>query len=266
MAHQGGWRCDALDLPENGEIHLGAATLVSAYGFSPPAGVITYAGLAPNTHPLLFTGMTLADNCNVIRGIEIPPTRASGWTSFTGTITDSPAAVYSDYRELHTGGTGEVLGAGFFPYMDSGAVCKSLFAIQAISYVSAGSTVDSAADAPGIGVFPIWAKCVLDGETFTSGGVAAAMFLSVQANVTDVQAEDTSMLNMEVASGGIQNIIKFRCTTVNGATYFVNLADNGEPGEKTVASETAVDDVVGNIKVLIGDQVGYINVHSAKAS
>jgi len=227
---------------------------------------LDFSKMRPDTSPFLFTGMTLVPNTNIIRGIDIAPTRASGWISLTGTVTTTPAAVYTDYRELHTNGAAEVLGIGSFPYMDSGASCASLWAGQFISYASTGATVLTAAGSPGVGVFPVWAKCVLDGETFNSGGVAGALFLSLQANGTDVKAEDTSMINMEVASGGIASIIKFQCTSVNGATYFVNFEDNGLPAEKTAALTTATNNVVGNIKVLVGDQVGYINIHSAKAT
>ena len=230
-----------------------------------PSFGISFDGLAPTTHPLLFTGMTLAASSNLIRGIDIAPTRASGWTSFTGTVTTTPAAVYTDYRELHTNGAAEVLGFGSFPYMDSGASGKSMFALQAICEADSGATV-AAATAVGDGVFPVWAKCLINGAGFNASAVAAAAFLSFQANVTDVQAADTSMINMEVASGGIQSIFKFQCSAAKGATYFANFEDNGEPAEKTTAKSTATNDVVGNVKVLIGDQVGYVNVHSAKAT
>ena len=232
--------------------------------------IVTFAGsvapLSASDHLINFAGATLAANCNAIRGASLNPTRTSGWTSFSGTITTTPDPVYSDYRELHTAGTAEILGIGSFPFMDSGSSCQSMFALQAICEVDAGATVESAAGAAGVGIFPITAKCLLNGETFTAGGVAAAAFLSFQANVTDVKNEDTSMINMEVASGGINSIFKFQCTSVNGATYFVNFADNALPAEKTTAKTTAINDVVGNIKVLIGDQVGYINIHSAKAT
>src|SRR3990167_33511 len=112
---------------------------------------LSYGG-SPSTHPLLFTGVTLPDNSNVIRGIDIIPTRSSGWTAFTGTVTATPAAVYTDYRELHTAGAAEVLGYGSFTFMDSGASCKSLWGGQFIAEADAGSTV-LAATSVGDGVF-----------------------------------------------------------------------------------------------------------------
>jgi len=267
-------------MPKNSppEIALGSVILTKEFnlagdggriGAAFASGVWSLTGslkLSGPSHLISFEGATLAANCNAIRGASLNPTRASGWISFSGTVEDTPAQVYTDYRELHTTGEAEILGFGAFPFMDSGAECKSMFALQAICEVDAGATVLSADDAPAIGIFPLSAKCLLNNSTFAAGGVAACAFLSFQANGQDVKAEDTSILNMEVASGGIQNIIKFRCTSVTGATYLLNLADNGLPGEKTAAATTAVNNVVGNIKVLIGDQVGYINVHSAKAS
>jgi len=192
--------------------------------FSPGEG-IDFTGLAPASHPLVFTGMTLADNTNAIRGTSLLPTRVSGWTCFTGTVTASPAVVYTDYRELHTDGASEVLGIGTFPFMDSGASCKSMFAIQAICQVDAGSTVTTAGGEPAIGIFPIYSKCLLNGETFNSGGVAAAAFLSVQANVTDVSAENVSVFNIENASGNIKDIFYLHATSGNWRNFFTFSAE-----------------------------------------
>ena len=219
----------------------------------------------PASHAINLEGTTLAANTNAIRGASVNPTRTSGWTAFTGTISTTPNPCYMDYRELHSTGAAEILGAGFFPFMDSGATGKSMFAIQAIAEADSGATV-GAATAVGDGVFPIWAKCLINGAGFNASGVAAAAWLSFQANVTDVSALDTSMINMEVASGGINAIFKFQCSAAAGATYFVNFENNALPAEKTSASTTATNNVVGNIKVLVGDQVGYINIHSAKAT
>lgn len=223
----------------------------------------------PTSHPINLEGITLAANTNAIRGASVNPTRTSGWVSFSGTISTAPAQTYTDYRELHTTGTAEVLGMGSFPYMDATASCASMFAGQDIAYVSAGATVLSAAGAPAVGIFGRSIKTVLDGETFTAGGVAAAVFASVQANVTDVQAEDTSIFNTEVASGGIQNIIKFQCSAAKGATYFANFTDdNGEPVSLT--NGTTLNDIsatanAGWIRVLVGSTVRYLPLYAAKA-
>ena len=167
----------------------------------------------PATHPLNFSSMTLPDSCNVIRGASVNPTRASGWTSFSGTVTTTPAQVYTDYRELHSAGVAEVLGFGHFSFMDAAASCKSLFGFQSTAEVDAGATILSAAAAPAVGVFAGWFKTLLNGPiTFTSGAVAACAFMSFQANVTDVSGGDTSILNMEVASGGIGAIFRIRMT------------------------------------------------------
>jgi len=102
---------------------------------------IDFSNSTPASHGIDFSSMTLPDSTNVIRGASVNPTRASGWISFSGTVSTSPAAVYTDYRELHTTGTAAVLGAGLFTFMDSGASCDSLFALQAIAEADAGSTV-----------------------------------------------------------------------------------------------------------------------------
>ena len=177
------------------------------------------------THPLVFSSITLADNTNVIRGTSVNPTRTSGWISFSGTVGATPAQVYTDYRELHTTGVAEVLGAGFFPFMDSGASCASMFAVQAICEVDAGSTVLTAGGAPAVGIFPIFAKCLLNGETFNSGGVAAAIFASVQANVTDVSSQNVSVFNIENASGNIKDIFYLKATSGYWRNFFTFAAE-----------------------------------------
>lgn len=183
----------------------------------------------PPGHVLNFSGLALAANSNLIRGIDIAPTRSSGWISLTGVVDATPAAVYSDYRELHTEGVAEVLGIGSFPFMDSGASCASLFGGQFIAEADAGSTVLTADGAVGVGIFALWAKCLLNGETFDSGGVAAALFLSVQANVTDVVAEDTSIINMEIASGGVRSVFKLGVSAAVGATHLFDFTDDIAP-------------------------------------
>lgn len=174
--------------------------------------VLDMAAGTPLSHPINMEGMTLAANTNAIRGASVNPTRTSGWVSFSGTIGATPAQCYTDYRELHTTGVAEVLGFGSFPYMDTGATCASMFGGQFIAFASTGSTVLTAAGAAGTGIFAQTMKTVIDGATFNSGGVAAAAFMSFQANVTSVGGEDTSMLNMEVASGQIGSMFRVRKT------------------------------------------------------
>lgn len=219
----------------------------------------------PAGHVLLFSDVTLPANSNVLRGIDVAPTRASGWIAFSGTVTDTPAQVYSDYRELHTNGDAEVLGIGSFPFMDSGASCKSLFAGQFIAEVDAGATVLTAAGDPAVGIFPIWAKCLLNGETFNSGGVAAAIFLSVQANVTDVAAEDVSMINAEVASGGIRSLLRFRHSAGAMATNFLEIDSEVAPvgNAATGFNDPNAVSCDKNLKVKIGSTVYMIPLYQA---
>src|SRR3990167_3114516 len=136
-------------------------------------GNLDFSSTSPSDHPINLEGLTLAASKNAIRGASVNPTRTSGWISFSGTVGATPAQVYTDYRELHTTGVAEVLGAGLFPFMDSGASCKSMFAVQAICEVDAGATVLTAGGVPAVGIFPVFAKLLLNGETFNSGGVAA---------------------------------------------------------------------------------------------
>jgi len=222
----------------------------------------------PASHPINLEGLTLADNTNAIRGVSIIPTRASGWTSFTGVVTTTPAQVYTDFRQLQTDGAAEVLGFGSFCDMLSGASCVSLFAGQDIVTVNSGATVLTASAAPAVGIFGRFIKVLLDGEIFNSGGVAANLFLGFQANVTDVQAEDTSFINAEVASGGVQNFIKFQCTAAKGATYLFNFTDdNGEPISASNGTDLADISATANagwIKLKIGAADKYIALYDKK--
>lgn len=230
---------------------------------------ISFESSSPASHPLNFSSMTLAADKNVIRGTSITPTRSSGWTAFTGTVTATPTQVYTDYRELHTAGAAEVLGAGFFPFMDSGATGKSMFALQAICEADAGATV-GAATAVGDGVFPIWAKCLINEAGFNASAVAAVAFLSFQANVTDVSAADTSMVNMEIASGKIRSIFKVQDSASGGATYLFDFTDDlGLPCSLTNGTTLADIQSTANegwIRVRIGSTDRYIPLYALNPS
>jgi len=231
------------------------------------ADALNLSSGTPASHPINMESLTLPANSNAIRGASVNPTRTSGWISFSGTVGATPAQVYTDYRELHTNGVAQVLGAGFFPFMDSGASSNSMFAVQAICQVDAGATVTTAAGAPATGIFPVFAKLLLNGETFNSGGVAAAIFLAVQSNVTDVSAQDVSAINIENASGTTKSLLHLT-NTANGFTNLLWLPDDGKPASLTNGSD--LNDIsatanAGWIKVLIGSTVRYIPLYAAKA-
>ena len=217
---------------------------------------ISFADKTLETHAINFSSMTLAASTNAIRGASVNPTRASGWISFSGTVSTTPAQVYTDYRELHTTGVAEILGAGLFPFMDSGSSCASMFALQAICEVDAGATVLTAGGAPAVGIFPIFAKLLLNGETFNSGGVAAAIFLAVQSNVTDVSTKDVSAINVENASGVTKSLLHLT-NTANGFTNMFWLPDDGLPA---LSTQTNGGTQSGWIKVLVGTATRYIKL------
>jgi len=216
----------------------------------------------PTSHAINMSSMTLPASSNAIRGSSVNPTRTSGWISFSGTVDATPAQVYTDYRELHTTGVAEVLGFGAFPFMDDGASCASMFAVQAICEVDAGSTVLTAGGAPAVGIFPIFAKLLLNGETFNSGGVAAAIFLAVQSNVTDVSAQDVSAINVENASGVTKSLLH-QINTANGFTNLLWLPDDELPAKST---ETNGGTQSGWIRVLVGTATRYIKLWDTEPS
>lgn len=241
-----------------------------ASGITPAADdEIANAGLifkgTPASHVLTFNDVVLPASANILRGIGVVPTRASGWTAFSGTVTDTPAQVYTDYRELHTNGAAEVLGGGSFVFMDSGASCASLFGGQDIAEVDAGSTVLTAGGAAAVGIFGRFIKVLLNGETFNAGGVAAALFLSVQANVTDVSGEDTSLINGEVASGGIRSVLRLRHSAGALATNFLEIDSEVAPvGDgATGFNDPNAGSCQKNLKVKIGATVYMIPLYQA---
>jgi hypothetical protein len=219
-------------------------------------------GATPTTHPINFAGMTLATSTNAIRGASLNPTRTSGWTSFSGTISTTPASCYTDYRELHTTGVAEVLGAGFFPYMDATASCASMYAIQAISFLSSGSTLLTAAAAPGIGAYAIWAKTVIDSGTFNSGAQIGAAFLSVQANVTTISGGISNIIYMECASGLLKDVLYLKATGGVFATNFMTLSANTAPvsawGATAVNCSCAPDK---GMRIVAGTDVYWIPLY-----
>jgi hypothetical protein len=230
---------------------------------------LDFTGVSPVSHPINLEGLTLPASSNVIRGANINPTRTSGWTSFSGTVETTPNPVYMDYRELHSTGAAEVLGVGLFPFMDSGASGKSMYALQAIAEADAGATV-AAATGVGDGVFPIWAKCLINSAGFNASAVAAAAFLSFQANDTDVSAADTSILNMEIASGGIRSVFKVQDSAAGGATYLFDFTDDlGKPcslTNGTVLADIKNESNEGWIRVRIGSTVRYIPLYAENPS
>lgn len=194
-----------------------------------PTHPIDFSSVVASESPLLFTGMTIPANSNIIRGTDLTPKRASGWTAFTGTVTTTPTQVYSDYRELHSGGVAEVLGMGQFVFMDSGANCASLFGGQFIAEVDPGATV-AASSGPGVGVFGLFVKTLINNPTaFHASGVASSLWLSFQSNVLDISSLDTSLINMEIASGGIRSVFKLGVTAAAGATYLLDFTDDIAP-------------------------------------
>src|SRR3990167_7170899 len=121
-------------------------------------GGLDFSAISFTDHPLDFSGITLPDNSNVIRGTSITPTRASGWVAFHGIVTDTPAAVYTYYGELHTAGAAEVLGLGSFTFADDGASVPSLFAGQFIAEMDAGAVLETAGGGPAVGGLALRAK------------------------------------------------------------------------------------------------------------
>jgi len=201
-------------------IPAGAAALVLGSGLS-------MAGASPASHPINLEGLTLAASCNVIRGTDIVPTRVSGWTCFTGTL--DGVSAYTDYRELHTAGADIAYGFGSFGFMDSGASCNTILSLQAITSVLSGSTLTTASGSPLAGAYAAQFKTLFDGATINSGAISAVACFLYQANVTDISGQQTSVLQLSVDSGLLQNIIHLNCGAHALSTYFLNVSEATSP-------------------------------------
>jgi len=185
---------------------------------------LNFAGATPGTHPVDFTGVTLPASCNAIRGTGITPTRTSGHIAFEGTLSGTSA--YMAYFQLNTAGSDIIYGLGSFAFMNSGASCDTCLSLQAITTISAGATLTSGSVLNG--GYAAQFKMLWDGATVSSGMVTAVASFLYQANVTQVQGEQSSVLQLSVDSGLVQNIIHINAGSVL-STYFLNFSTETSP-------------------------------------
>lgn len=171
-------------------------------------------------HGLDFSDSTLPSSSNWIRGTGLTPTRASGFVSFSGTL--SGVSAYMDYADLHTAGSDVIYGSGRFAFADSGFSGNVLLSLQAISTISAGATLTTASGSPLSGAYAAQFKMLFDGATINSGAISAVACFLYQSNTTPINGEQTSILQLSVDSGLLQNIIHLHASSVL-STYFLNV-------------------------------------------
>ena len=188
---------------------------------------IDFSNSSPESHGIDFSSMTLPASSNVIRGTSIVPTRVSGWVAFSGTL--SSVSAYMDYMELHTAGTEIVYGSGRFAFADSGADVNTILSQQAITTMSSGSTLATAGGSPLAGAYAAQFKMLFDGATIESGAISAVACFLYQSNVTSISGEQTSILQLSVDSGLLQNIIHINAGASALSTYFLNVSDAISP-------------------------------------
>ena len=188
---------------------------------------LNFSSSSPTTHPLNFSSVTLPSSSNVIRGTEIVPTRVSGWVCFTGTL--SSVSAYMDYFEMHTEGTEIVYGAGRFAFADSGADVNTILSLQAITTMSAGATLATAGGSPLYGAYAAQFKMLFNGATIESGAISAVACFLYQSNVTPINGQQTSVLQLSVDSGLLQNIIHINAGASVLSTYFLNVSEATSP-------------------------------------
>ena len=191
------------------------------------AAQIDMSSTTPASHPINMESLTLPASSNAIRGTNVVPTRVSGWTCFTGTL--SGVSAYMDYREMHTAGADIVYGEGLFGFMDSGASCSTILSLQAITTVNSGATLTTAGGSPLSGAYAAQFKMLFDGATINSGAISAVACFLYQSNVTVISGEQTSILQLSIDSGLLQNIFHINCGAAALSTYFVNFSTETSP-------------------------------------
>lgn len=223
---------------------------------------LDFTGTTPAQSPISFSGVTLAASTNAIRGVSVTPTRVSGWTCFTGTL--DGVSAYTDYRELRTAGTDIVYGGGYFGFMDSGASCNTILSLQAITTASSGSTLTTASGSPLAGAYAAQFKMLFDGATFNSGAITAVACFLYQSNVTDISGGQSSILQLSVDSGLLQNVFHINSGASVIATNLFNFGaavsplTTGGSGTPTAASGTWY-----NLRCSINGTPAYIPISTA---
>jgi len=240
----------------NGTVH----TLLSEASGIASVTALDFTGAEPTQSPISFSGVTLASSTNAIRGIDVVPTRVSGWTCFTGTL--SGVSAYTDYRELHTAGSDICYGFGTFGFADSGFSGNTLLSLQAISTISAGATLTSGSVLNG--AYAAQFKMLWDGATASSGMVTAVASFLYQANTTQVSAYQSSVIQLSIDSGTVRSVIDINQGT-GGATsliYFssatVTPLTTGGSGTPTAASGTWY-----NLRFNIAGTTAYMPISTA---
>lgn len=155
-----------------------------------------------------------------------------------------------------------------------------IYGLQGIAKHNHG-TNKAANAAPYIGVEGVVTQSTA-GQIGTAIGISAAYHIPADAAVFDggavwrglqITCDNSSGNNPSEQSGvavwnmaGAQTNVLKVINSGTGFTYFADLPDDSAPGHVLVNKTTQVNNVVGSIKVIIGAQVGYINVHSAEAA
>jgi hypothetical protein len=188
---------------------------------------IDFTNSTPTGHGIDFSGMTLPASSNVIRGTGITPTRTSGFIAFSGTLDGTSA--YMDYADLTTEGTEIVYGSGRFAFANSGADVNTILSQQAITTMSAGATLATAGGSPLFGAYAAQFKMLFDGATIESGAISAVACFLYQSNVTPINGQQTSVLQLSVDSGLLQNIIHINSGAHVLSTYFLNVSEATSP-------------------------------------
>ncbi len=178
-------------------------------------------------HGIDFSGSSLPVSSNVLRGTSIVPTRVSGWVCFTGTLSSQSA--YMDYFSLTTEGTEICYGRGSFAFAESGADVAVILGSQTITRMNSGSTLATASGSPLNGAYAAQFKMLFDGATIESGAITAVACFLYQANVTDVSNQQSSILQLSVDSGDVQNIFHINVGAGALAHYLFNVSEAAAP-------------------------------------
>lgn len=217
----GGGDAQSVTAIAGSNLTFGAYAATERFEITCDAGTLTLT-MAETTF-INMEGLTLPANLNAIRGANVNPARVSGWTAFSGTISDTPSQCYTDYRELHTNDSSQILGFGVFPFADSGASINTMMAYQGIISLASGSTLLTRDGNAVAGAHPGWFKVVMDdGSTRDTGSRIAPVWSDLQLNGTGGAGSSTEETFNFLASTGskARSLIRMEGTSAGWVNLF----------------------------------------------
>jgi len=101
-----------------------------------------------------------------------------------------------------------------------------------------------------------------DAANYDGGAVWRGVQITCDNSTSNTPPDEQSALVIWNLAGAQDNMIN-GVNSASGFTYFALFTDDGAPAAKISTGSTATNDVVGWVKVKVGTQAGYVNIHNA---